>query len=37
MSKIYKGWELMKAIEDGEVKDGSRFYVYRTYNAIAVL
>ncbi len=37
MSKIYKGWELMKALEDGEIKDGSRFYVYRTFNAIAVL
>ena len=37
MGKMYKGWELMKAIEDGEIKDGSRFYVYRTFNAIAVL
>lgn len=25
MSKIYKGWELIKAIEDGKIKDGSRF------------
>lgn len=24
MSKTYKGWELMKAIEDGEIKDGDR-------------
>ena len=37
MSKIYKGWELIKALEDGEIKDGSRFYVYRTFNAIAIL
>ena len=37
MPKIYKGWELMKAIADGEIKDGNRFYVYRTFNAIAVL
>lgn len=25
MGKTYKGWELMKAIEDGEIKDGSKF------------
>lgn len=25
MGKIYKGWELIKAIEDGKIKDGSRF------------
>lgn len=25
MGKIYKGWELIKAIADGEIKDGSRF------------
>ena len=37
MGKIYKGWELIKAIEDGEIKNGSRFYVHRTYHAIAVL
>lgn len=37
MKKIYKGWELIKAIEDGEIKNGSRFNVYRTYSAIAVL
>lgn len=37
MGKIYKGWELMKAIADGEIKNGSRFNVYRTYSAIAVL
>jgi hypothetical protein len=37
MGKIYKGWELIKAIEDGEIKNGSRFNVYRTYSAIAVL
>jgi len=33
----YKGYELLKAIEDGKIKEGSRFKVYRTYNAIAVL
>lgn len=37
MKKIYKGWELMKAIADGEIKNGSRFNVHRTYSAIAVL
>lgn len=37
MGKIYKGWELIKAIEDGEIKNESRFYVHRTYHAIAVL
>lgn len=37
MEKIYKGWELMKAIADGEIKEGSRFNVHRTYSAIAVL
>ena len=37
MGKIYKGWELMKAIADGEIKEGSRFNVHRTYSAIAVL
>lgn len=25
MGKIYEGWELIKAIEDGKIKDGSRF------------
>ena len=25
MSKIYKGWELMKAIADGEIKKGTKF------------
>ena len=24
MSKIYKGWELMKAISDGEIKEGRK-------------
>ena len=37
MSKIYKGWELIKAIEDEEIKNGSRFNVHRTYSAVAVL
>lgn len=37
MSKTYKGWELMKAISDGEIKNGSRFNVHRTYSSIAVL
>ena len=37
MGKIYKGWELMKAIADGEIKEGRRFNVHRTYSAIAVL
>ncbi len=37
MGKIYKGWELIKAIEDGEIKNGSRFNIHRTYSAIAVL
>lgn len=37
MKKIYKGWELIKAIEDGEIKNGSRFNVHRTYSAVAVL
>ena len=37
MEKIYKGWELMKAIEEGKIKNGSRFNVHRTYSAIAVL
>lgn len=25
MKKIYKGWELMKAIADGEIKKGTKF------------
>lgn len=25
MKKIYKGWELIKAIADGEIKEGTRF------------
>lgn len=25
MGKIYKGWELMKAIADGEIKEGTKF------------
>lgn len=35
MSKVYKGYELLKAIADGEIKEGSRFidnyneYIYR--------
>lgn len=35
MGKIYKGWELMKAISDGEIKEESRFrdtyskYIYK--------
>ena len=35
MSKIYKGWELIKAIADGEIKEESRFrdtyseYIYK--------
>lgn len=35
MGKIYKGWELIKAIADGEIKKGSRFidtyseYIYK--------
>ena len=26
MSKIYKGWELMKAIADGEIKEGTEIF-----------
>ena len=37
MGKIYKGWELIKAIEDGEIKNGRRINIHRTYSAIAVL
>ena len=37
MTRIYQGWELMKAIEEGKIKNGSRFYVHRTYSTIAVL
>ena len=34
MSKKYKGWELMKAIADGEIKNKSRFKAgYRTFIA----
>lgn len=35
MGKIYKGWELMKAIADGEIKEENRFrdtyseYIYK--------
>lgn len=35
MGKIYKGWELLKAIADGEIKEESRFrdtyseYIYK--------
>lgn len=27
MNKTYKGWQLLKAIADGEIKERSRFYV----------
>ena len=27
MSKIYIGWELMKAIADGEIKEGSKIKI----------
>lgn len=34
MGKTYKGWELMKAISDGEIKNRSRFKAgYRTFVA----
>lgn len=34
MGKIYKGWELMKAIADGEIKEGSKFKAeYETFIA----
>lgn len=29
MPKIYMGWELMKAIADGEIKEGSKF-IFKT-------
>lgn len=29
MSKAYKGYKLMKAIANGEIKEGSRFNTYR--------
>ena len=31
--KIYKGYQLMKAIADGEIKEGSRF-IFKTCDAI---
>lgn len=27
MSKVYKGYELLKAIADGEIKDGTKFKI----------
>ena len=34
MGKIYKGWELMKAIADGKIKERSRFKAeYETFIA----
>lgn len=34
MGKIYKGWELIKAIADGEIKEGSKFKAeYETFIA----
>lgn len=34
MKKTYKGWELMKAIVDGEIKEGSKFKAeYETFIA----
>ncbi len=34
MGKIYEGWELMKAIADGEIKEGSKFKAeYETFIA----
>ncbi len=34
MGKTYKGWELMKAIADGEIKEGSKFKAeYETFIA----
>lgn len=34
MVKIYKGWELLKAIADGEIKEGSKFKAeYETFIA----
>lgn len=32
MSKIYKGWELMKAIADGKIKNGSKFIFKTKHN-----
>lgn len=29
MSKVYKGYELLKSIADGEIKEGSRFDTYK--------
>lgn len=44
MSKVYKGYELMKAIANGEIEEGSRFKVkalwngsYFYYNRIAIV
>ena len=34
MSKTYKGYELMKAIADGEIKNRSRFLLHPTVRAI---
>lgn len=35
--KIYKGYELIKAIAEGKIKEGSKFKVHRTVGAIAIL
>lgn len=32
MSKIYKSWELMKAIADGKIKNGSKFIFKTEHN-----
>ena len=37
MAKTYKGYELIKAIEDGQIAEGTRFRVIPTVGCIAVL
>ncbi|MBO5004899.1 MAG: hypothetical protein J6D03_06640 [Clostridia bacterium] len=35
--KIYKGYELIQAIAEGKIKEGSEFKVHKTVGAIAIL
>ena len=36
MGKIYKGWELIKAIEDGEIKNGTKIIPHYLNNDCTV-
>lgn len=37
MGKTYIGYELVQAIAEGKIKEGSKFKIHRTVGAIAIL